>query len=1233
MAQRLIVSNNNDSGRGSLREAIRASQRGTGSFEIIFRGNNPANRNNLGLSEFTIALRSPLPIIYRNNVRINTIDPRNVNLIPEPSARSANAGPGPMQQGAQANGSLLYVGDTRFLTTYRHGHVPPPQNPNVVLNNINFLSNVARGGNGSGNGGGGGAGIGGGISLTNGHLTVTNSQFQGLSAVGGRASGGRAAHGSRFRRPRRNDWRVFFDQRRGQDGGTGGISSIPWRTNSSGDPRYRQTSFPVPVGGRGGWDLNPPRRRIRGEWNEDEFWGTFGFPGQNGRNGDWVGEGGGGGAGGGHPGMVNNHVRGHLAVWSGSGGQRGVAGELGGHGASGQTAPYARVNARHRGNPVASNHHDHRADPPSRGPRNGRDDQGFHYEVNWRPGQRRSPGKWERGRRVNHGPAPAAHNARNGSGFGNAIAILGEHARRHTGGRRMPDIMTTLDLINVDFVNAGGGNGRGRGIIQGDRNNRIRLNNVRFGANINSLRPLLPGNINAGPFHGGMQTLPNVTTNNSPTYRAVSTPRLTNVLDTPNPELRAKHDTAELFHIDFEQASGFAGIVTDISDPDNVFNQLWRDVVPDREDEIISRFQAETNSTFNDLAGNAVRSVVPSVTNNLIGRVTSAAIAAVPQPARLGLEGALGARDLIRNLLNDQASARATRSAINRRREQALAENLERQERLHAELKSHRNASVGEVNLTQERSVVHIHNFTLGEDTIILPRMSGDIAPSFVGAVVGGNIAPAIEFRSSDGTNGANHFLTVHLSNESLNEFRRIGNQEINSIINLLHIDENGNRVLGTRGKRVQFIDNPNYRGDIGRIQHIVDRQLIGFDDSINFNIITSVSSDTIYGSVGAEVIRSNQGDDIVFPTAGRTPEDKVHKDEVFGGVGDDIVSYAADLVELDLRSIPGDDNSSKVRVFDQDVEIGVLEGFENFHLFGASNINLSELGKFDTKYSSHYTICTGSGGTIKGSSHDDVVMLSYNDQYNSDVASAYKKTSFIEGSSGFDRLYLDFSTMSGEFEVTRLPGQSNFVVTHEGNSLVLATDVEAVDIQTKNQSYNFTISQLEKDFSSQDEFLFLAGSRSGDTTYGGAYNDNIRGYDGDDTLVAGSGSDELIGGEGNNMYLPGSGDDRINLNPNSSDVIGLKDGNDEITNFGNNDKLAFEKIKKLNVSRRGQETADTNVIVGTNSLQYRNDNTSVFNTVEFTNKEFSSALWKAVDNSPILLLDSNYASTIYNSL
>jgi Ca2+-binding RTX toxin-like protein len=512
--------------------------------------------------------------------------------------------------------------------------------------------------------------------------------------------------------------------------------------------------------------------------------------------------------------------------------------------------------------------------------------------------------------------------------------------------------------------------------------------------------------------------------------------------------------------------------------------------------------------------------------------------------------------------------------------------------------------------------------------------MDGDIAPSFVGAAVGGNIAPAIEFRNSNQTNAANHFLTVHLSDESLSEFRRINNQEISSIINLLQIDEYGNRIIGTRGARPNFIDNPNYRGDIGRNVHIVDRNLVGFSDEVTFNILTSVSSDTIYGSRGAEVIRSNQGDDIVFPTAGRTSEIKVQKDEVFGGLGDDIVSYAADLVELDLRSFSSDGNSSGVRVFDQGVEIGVLKGFESFHTYGASNLDLSELGPVDPDFSTNYTIVTGSGGTIKGSTDDDVVMLSFNESYNTDVASAYnEKVSVIEGNSGFDRLYLDFSNSSGEFEVSRLEGPSNFVVSHEGHILVRATDVEAVDIQAKNQSYNFQISQLAKDFSSQeDDFLLLEGGLSDDVIYGGAYNEKISSYSGNDIIVAGSGDDDLNGGEGNNTYSPGSGNDKVNLSG-GSDLIILEEGDDVIVNFDITDRLVFKKIKEVKLKKLGKENYDTNVIVGHNELQYKNDFTSEFNTVEFKDLGFASALWKAVDSSLIPLLDSAYASAIYNSI
>ena len=128
-----------------------------------------------------------------------------------------------------------------------------------------------------------------------------------------------------------------------------------------------------------------------------------------------------------------------------------IVGELRGHGASGQTAPYARINARHNGRSVASGHHNRELTHPHR-VHEMADDRVI-IMTHWRPGQGEAQvgGK---GHRANHRPAPAAHNARNGSGFGNAIAILGEHARRHHG--RNARYNATLDLINVDFVNVGG---------------------------------------------------------------------------------------------------------------------------------------------------------------------------------------------------------------------------------------------------------------------------------------------------------------------------------------------------------------------------------------------------------------------------------------------------------------------------------------------------------------------------------------------------------------------------------------------------------------------------------------------------------------------------------------------------------------------------------------------------------------------------------------------------------
>ena len=81
--KQLIVSNNRDSGAGSLRQAIAETQKTDGGqFDIVFRSNAQPN-NKLTTGFFTIALQSPLPVIYRNDVQINVTSPRSVILVPE----------------------------------------------------------------------------------------------------------------------------------------------------------------------------------------------------------------------------------------------------------------------------------------------------------------------------------------------------------------------------------------------------------------------------------------------------------------------------------------------------------------------------------------------------------------------------------------------------------------------------------------------------------------------------------------------------------------------------------------------------------------------------------------------------------------------------------------------------------------------------------------------------------------------------------------------------------------------------------------------------------------------------------------------------------------------------------------------------------------------------------------------------------------------------------------------
>lgn len=1191
MAQKLFVTNNSDRGAGSFRAALEASQNGTGDFEIIFRGGNNANTNSLGTGEFTISLLTPLPNIWRNNVNINTTDTRQVLLVPA-SVNAASASAGPMRRTSvngidpNTNGSLLYVGDVNNLNS-RSSNTPP----NVILEGISFSSNIARGDNGDRGGGGGGGAPAGAITLVSGNLTIRDSIFQRLRSIGGAGApsareGQEGDAGRRRYAPDSVNWRNDVlvggnNGRSGENGGRGGATAFHRRINNAGvlEDQFNRR----PHGGLAG--LGGFRNS---HWNlpaagEGRAWGQ---PGLNGGSTTIFGMGGGGGGGGGRGGFHTPRERwGPFNMWvrdaerrRRTGGAGGIGGSSGPHGGGGGTG--------HNG---------------------------------WRPPEGRHGELWgpDSNRRVvlldNNAYFPAARtrsDGGNGIGIGQAIGILGDRDRFGQNAR--------LNLENVDFIGV-----PGRLISARDSNrNVVQISNVRFGENRNQLRRLNLNNRAQGPNRPMQNFRGNSDENVAPLQTGVSSPRVPNILDVSNINLVASHGIADQFVIGFENASSFAGLLSDASDPNNQFNQLWRAIVPDREEEILAEFQAETNSVFSDVAGQHVRDIGISVTSNLIGEAITSTLA---QTALAGATGpALAGFGLLNSFLGDLSAARANRAMLARRKEQALAENRQTQKELFATLESQSESFVGSVDLSRQRSIVEIHDFTLGEDTVILPNTAGSIDPNIVQSQ-NGNGPISIEFRFSNQANDPNHFLTLHLSDQSLNEFVRARAQENVNLLFLTHEDEFGRRIISTRGRNPLIVDRPSYSGLVGGHLYIVDRKSQRRPDSERFDIQLSTSSDTIYGTSGFEEIRANAGNDLVFPTAARDKNvDLQERDLVFGGDGDDIVSYAVDGVELNFRSEKVPDDESIIKVYEKDNEIGVLRGFESFHAFGASDIDLSKVTEYNRNFSDSYTIVTGLGGSLIGSDWNDNFMISCDNKFNENVAVALQSLTTIKGGAGDDYLYVDLKNSSGNYAIQKA-GNGEINVIYNGSTIIRASGIKAIDVETSDGVVNFETAFLAENFSfKNDQYLKLVGTEQTDDIGGGGFSDDIDGLGGDDTILAGSGDDDIDGGGGGDLLFPGLGDDRVNLGTGDSDRVILKGGNDTLINFDtSDDSLALLGTSALVIGTEAEMTDDTNVILGESVIQYKNN--LGWNSVRFEDP--------MVDTSSVALLDGEDALKIYNNV
>ena len=361
----ITVTNNSNDGEGSLRWALRQTQEKEGHYDIVFASPSLAQdleEKRFDIGYWEISLSSPLPNLYRSDIRINPNSQMPVHLIsagfqgPPPETKGE-----PKQlSGTNQSSSMLIVGDIHHLG---YPDEASESSPEISLNRINFIGNRARGGNGGLSAGGGGA-SGGAITLIDGELTIEDSVLQTLAANGG--TGGRATtQGKTINRNHKDGstcWKkvrsqfgggtkgtradlnykegpYIWPESYGEDGGTGGLFNLPLKRENNGDLSY----------------TDPPAGGIKGIPGDCRYYyylqnhsGTEHHAGDAGHgvsvNSHQYGFGGGGGGGASGGGVICQHSPFDSTRW-GNGGNRGNGGQghaLGGNGGAALVINFGR---------------------------------------------------------------------------------------------------------------------------------------------------------------------------------------------------------------------------------------------------------------------------------------------------------------------------------------------------------------------------------------------------------------------------------------------------------------------------------------------------------------------------------------------------------------------------------------------------------------------------------------------------------------------------------------------------------------------------------------------------------------------------------------------------------------------------------------------------------------------------------------------------------------------------
>ena len=195
-------------------------------------------------------------------------------------------------------------------------------------------------------------------------------------------------------------------------------------------------------------------------------------------------------------------------------------------------------------------------------------------------------------------------------------------------------------------------------------------------------------------------------------------PRVISVADVSDTILQAS-DLADQFYIGVEDRSTVAGITTDLTNEDNPLNKIWKELVPDNSSEILEEYQSKANQSYSDAMFTTERrdKILKSLAKEAIGMAFKAGT------KKIGGFGASTAAGAVTDFAEDHIKYMNEKVMLEINRDEALEENLKKQDELARTLEEQSAAQLSTIQLGLERSKVIIKDFSLGNDNVTLQRV------------------------------------------------------------------------------------------------------------------------------------------------------------------------------------------------------------------------------------------------------------------------------------------------------------------------------------------------------------------------------------------------------------------------------------------------------------------------------------------------------------------------------